>query len=74
MIRIFRIRGWFRQGLSVQRFTREQLALSEQNALERLFSEFGSRHKLKRNQIHIDEVIEIKPEEVEDPRVLALLE
>jgi large subunit ribosomal protein LX len=74
MVQIFRIRGWFRQGLYVQKFTRELLATSRESALERVFSELGSKHKLRRNQIHIEGVVEINPEEVKDPRVLAMLE
>lgn len=73
-MQVYRIRGWFKQGLYRQKFTRELLALSKEHALERVYSELGSRHKLKRNLIHIEEVVEIKPEEVTDPRVLAMLE
>jgi large subunit ribosomal protein LX len=67
------VRGWFKQGLFRQDFTRDLVALSREQALERLYSEIGSRHKLKRNLIHITEVKEVKPEEVTDPRVLAML-
>jgi large subunit ribosomal protein LX len=73
MIKIFRIRGWFKGASERQRFARELQALSERQALERIYSELGSKHKVKRNLIHIEEVIEIKPEEVKDPRVAALL-
>lgn len=73
-MKIYRIRGWFKQGLYRQKFTREMLATSKDQALERIYSEFGSRHKLTRNQINIVEVAEIKPEDVTDPRVLAMLE
>lgn len=73
-MKIFRIRGWFKQGLYRQRFTRELLALSKEHALERVYSDFGSKHRVKRNLIHIDETVEVKPEEVKDPRILAMLE
>lgn len=73
-MQVYRISGWFKQGLYRQKFTRELLALSKEQALERIYSEFGSRHKLKRNQINIEGVVEIKPEDVTDPRVLAMLE
>lgn len=73
-MQIYRIRGWFKQGLYRQTFTRELLALNKEQALERVYSEFGSRHKLQRNQINIEDVAEIKPEEITDPRVLAMLE
>lgn len=72
--RIFRISGKFKQGIFVHKFSREILADSEKGALEKVLSEVGSKHKMKRRQIDIDEVKEVKPEEVKDPRVLAMLE
>jgi len=73
-MQIYRISGWFKQGLYLQKFTRELLALSKEQALERIYSEFGSRHKIKRNQINIEDVAEIKPEDVTDLKILATLE
>ncbi len=73
-MQIYRVRGWFKQGLYRQKFSKELLALTKEQALERVYSEFGSRHKLKRSQINIEGIAEIKPEEVTDPRVLAMLE
>ncbi len=73
MIKIFRVKGWFNQGYERQTFTRELPAISEKQALERIYSEVGSKHKVKRNLINIEEVTEIKPEEVKDPRVTAML-
>ncbi|KUO40212.1 MAG: 50S ribosomal protein LX [Hadesarchaea archaeon DG-33-1] len=73
MIKIFRVKGWFKQGYERQTFTREFPAISEKQALERIYSEVGSKHKVKRNLINIEEVTEIKPEEVKDPRVTAML-
>lgn len=72
-MQIYRIRGWFKQGLFKQKFTRYLLALSKDHALEKVYSEVGSRHRLTRNQIHIEEVTEVGPEEVTDQRVLAEL-
>lgn len=73
-MKIFRIRGWFKRGLYRQHFTRELLALSKEQAFERVYSDFGSKHGVKRNLIHIEEAVEVKPEEVRDPRILAMLE
>ena len=73
-MKIFRVRGWFKQGPYRQRFTREMLVLSKEQALERIYSDIGSKHKVKRNLIHLEEVVEVKPEEVKDPKVLAMLE
>ncbi len=73
-MQVYRIRGWFKQGFGRQKFTRELIALSKEQALERIYSEFGSHHKLKRNRINIEDVAEIKPEEATDPDILARLE
>jgi len=73
-MQVYRVKGWFKQGFSKQSFTREMAVASEKQALEKVYSEFGSRHKVKRNQINIEEVVEIKPEDVKDPAVLAMLE
>lgn len=62
MIRIFRVRGWFKQGDRRQKFMREFPALSEKQVLERVYSELGSKHRVKRNLIHIEEITEIKAE------------
>jgi large subunit ribosomal protein LX len=72
-VNIYRIKGRFKQGLFTQSFSRELAAASKEQALERIYSDFGSRHKIKRNQINIEEVVELKPEEVKDPAVLAML-
>lgn len=72
-MQIYRIKGWFKQGLFKQVFTRDVVSLSKEHALERVYSEVGSRHRLTRNLIHIVDVAEVKPEEVTDPRVLATM-
>ncbi len=47
-------------------------ALKPEHALERVYSELGSRHKLRRRHIRIVSVREVPLEEVEDLRVLKL--
>lgn len=73
-MQVYRVAGWFKQGFNRQNFTRELIAITKEQALERIYSEFGSRHKLKRNQINIEEVTEIRVEEITDPKILAMLE
>jgi large subunit ribosomal protein LX len=68
------VKGWFPQGMFNQKFTKELVSTSKEQAIEKIYSEFGSRHKLKRNQIHIDEAAEIKPEEATDAAVLVRVE
>ncbi len=47
-------------------------AVKPEHALEKVYSELGSRHKLKRYHIKIDEVKEVPLEEVEDLHILQL--
>jgi large subunit ribosomal protein LX len=47
-------------------------ALKPRDALERVYSELGSRHKLKRRHIRVASVGEVPLEEVDDMRVLKL--
>jgi LSU ribosomal protein LX len=47
-------------------------ALKPSDALERVYSELGSRHKLRRRHIRVNSVREVPLEEVDDIRVLKL--
>jgi large subunit ribosomal protein LX len=53
-------------------FQKEIRALRQEEALDRLYKEIGSKHKAKRFQIKILKVEEIKPEEVTDLTVKKL--
>ncbi|MEM0000745.1 MAG: 50S ribosomal protein L18Ae [Desulfurococcaceae archaeon] len=56
-----------------QKFVQEIRALNEKDALEKVYSLLGSRHKLKRRHIKIIEVKEISPEEASKPYILQIL-
>lgn len=71
--KIFRIQGKFMMGNSLKPFTRELKATSEKEIEEKIYSEFGSKHHIKRNKIKIEEITEISEDEVLDPIVKALL-
>ncbi|KXB02969.1 50S ribosomal protein LX [candidate division MSBL1 archaeon SCGC-AAA261O19] len=72
MVKTFRITGWFKHNDREQKFTKEMRAHSKDNVIERVYSDIGSRHGVKRNLIQIGKIEEIKPEEAEDPRIRAL--
>ncbi len=65
-VKIFRISGSFKQKQQVTAFSKEYLALTEENALAQLYSQFGSKNRLKRRQIKIQSVQEIPKGEVTD--------
>ncbi|MCS7132020.1 MAG: 50S ribosomal protein L18Ae [Hadesarchaea archaeon] len=62
MPKLFRVKGWFEQKGRRQRFARELPGLSQEHVIERILSELGSRHKVKRNLIHIEEITEVEGE------------
>jgi large subunit ribosomal protein LX len=59
-----------------QKFVKYIRALNEKQALEKIYSDFGSKNKIKRYNIRIEEIREVKPEEINDitTRDLAKLE
>lgn len=74
MKKIFRVRGWFKKKGNRMDFTKEIISRSEDRAIERLYSDIGSKHAVKRSLIHVSDVSEIESGEVEDPKVRAILE
>jgi large subunit ribosomal protein LX len=73
MTKIFRIKGSFVMGSETQVFTKEFRAIKEEDIYEKLYSIFGSKHGIKRNQIKVDSIEEITEDEVEDPIVKAII-
>ena len=65
--------GEYRKLKRVFKFARELLAPKEDHVREKIYSELGSRHKVKRKYIKFAEIKEIKPEEVTDLNLRKLL-
>ena len=70
-MKAFRASGTFRAGNRNQEFTVDVVANSEEDARERIFSNFGSRHRAPRRFINIDSLSEIDPTESTSPAVVA---
>ncbi|HHT19568.1 MAG: 50S ribosomal protein L18Ae [Euryarchaeota archaeon] len=70
--KIYRVQGKFIMGNSFKPFTRELKAIGEEDIKEKIYSEFGSKHHIVRNQIHIEKIDEITAEEVIDPLIKTL--
>lgn len=76
-MKIFRIKGSFRMGKSKQdwqHFEKELLDEDKDSATEKMKSLLGSKHRVKRTNITIEDVEEISEEEVEDRYIQDLLE
>ena len=54
------------------KFRKYVRAVKPEHALEKVLSELGSNHKIKRYHIVVERVVEVSPEEVEDRNLLAL--
>ncbi len=48
-------------------FVKEVLADKSEHAVEKVYSELGSRHRVKRHHIKITKVEEMKPDDIENP-------
>jgi len=65
--KIFRIQGKFKMGENLQPFTKELKAIKEEDIYEKIYSEFGSKHGIGRNQIEIEDISEISIDQAKDP-------
>jgi len=72
-IKIFRVTGKITKPNWQTSFQKEIRALRQEEALDRVYKEIGSKHKAKRFQIRILKVEEIKSEEVTDLTVKKLM-
>ncbi|AFV22702.1 50S ribosomal protein LX [Methanolobus psychrophilus R15] len=54
----FQIKGSFKAGVEWERFTKKVESQNEKNALDKVYSVFGSKHGIKRNFIKIESIAE----------------
>ncbi|MDR2544919.1 MAG: 50S ribosomal protein L18a [Methanobrevibacter sp.] len=71
--KIYRVKGKFALGEETQIFTKELKAVNEGDIYEKIYADFGSKHRIKKNMIKIEEINEISPDEVIDPLIKALV-
>lgn len=72
--KIFRIQGKFMMGNKFKPFTKELKAINEKDIQEKIYSDFGSKHGIKRTKVIIEEIKEISEDEVQDPIIKSLIE
>ncbi len=68
-MKAFLVRGTFRMARSWTKFAKEVAANSEEDAVERVFSEFGSQHGVRRAYIKVKDVAAVPADQVRDPVV-----
>ena len=65
-MKAFKVTGSFRMGRGPSPFAKEVAAMDKKAAEEVVLSDLGSKHKVKRYDITIDKVTEMKPDDVAD--------
>jgi large subunit ribosomal protein LX len=74
IMKAFRVKGKFIMGKSImsknwQRFTKEVASLNKEEAKERVYSDLGSKHRVKRRSIKVEEIEEIAEDEITNSMV-----
>ncbi|MEM2911791.1 MAG: 50S ribosomal protein L18Ae [Candidatus Bathyarchaeia archaeon] len=72
-LKVFRVTGEIRKPNLETRFRKEVIALKPEQAVEKVYTELGSRHRVKRFQIKIGKVEEISLQEIENPLIRKLI-
>jgi large subunit ribosomal protein LX len=65
-VKVFRVIGKIRKPNFQTEFRKEVRALKPEDAVEKVYMELGSKHRVKRYQMTISKVEELSPEEIED--------
>jgi large subunit ribosomal protein LX len=66
-VKVFRVTGEIRKPKLVTPFAKEVLAAKPEHAVEKVYAEIGSKHRVKRFYMKILKVEEVSPEEIVNP-------
>jgi large subunit ribosomal protein LX len=66
-VKVFRVTGEIRKPKLATPFAKEIVAEKPEHAVERVYAEIGSKHRVKRCFMKISAVEEISPEQIENP-------
>ncbi|MBS3793303.1 MAG: 50S ribosomal protein L18a [Candidatus Thorarchaeota archaeon] len=71
--KVWRAKGKYNKKGRTFRFEKEMIAPKPSHVEEKILSELGSRHRVKRRNIDISKIEEVKPEEVTDLEIRRIL-
>lgn len=72
-MKVFRVIGEIRKPNLETPFKKEVVAIKREHAVEKVYAELGSKHRVKRFQIKILKVEEVPPEDIENPLLKKLV-
>jgi large subunit ribosomal protein LX len=65
-MKVFKVTGEINKPNLATPFAKELLAEKSEHAVEKIYTEIGSRHRVKRCHIKIESVIEVPADKIED--------
>jgi large subunit ribosomal protein LX len=72
-MKVFKVTGEIRKPNLKTSFKKEIIALKPEHAVEKVYAELGSKHRVKRVHIKIISVEEIPPQDIENPLIKKLI-
>ena len=72
-MKVFKVSGEIRKPNLKTSFKKEVIALKPEHAVEKVYAELGSKHRVKRVHIKIVSVQEVPSEEIENPLLKKLI-
>jgi large subunit ribosomal protein LX len=72
-LKVFKITGEIKKPNLKTPFVKEIVALKQEHAIERVYAELGSKHRVKRFHIKITNVKEVPAEEIVNPMLKKLV-
>ena len=72
-MKVFRVIGEIRKPNLKTTFRKEVVAVKPEHAVEKVYAELGSKHRVKRVHIKIVSVEEVPPQEIENPLLKKLV-
>jgi large subunit ribosomal protein LX len=72
-MKVFRVIGEIRKPNLKTTFRKEVVAVKPEHAVEKVYAELGSKHRVKRFHIKIVSVEEVPPQEIENPLLKKLV-
>jgi len=65
-MKVFRVTGEINKPNLATPFSKEILAEKKEHAVEKVYTEIGSKHRVKRFQIKIEDTVEVPADEIEN--------
>jgi large subunit ribosomal protein LX len=72
-MKVFRVTGKIHKPNLKTTFKKEVIALKPEHAIEKIYTELGSKHRVKRMHIKIISVEEVPAQDIENPLIKKLI-